>query len=284
MTSDSAHVPPTRRTELAAFLRTQRARLTPADVGLVTGSASGRRRTKGLRREEVAQLSGVGVTWYTWLEQGRDISASAQVIDALARALLLDQDQHRHVRELAGLPPPEPQAADDGMVPRLQLLVDAAMPSPASVYDSHFDYVVWNQAYARVRHDPAGLPPGRANMLWMMFTDPANRAQMVRWESAAQAVLSQFRTVVGRSPDDPRFAELVTALTEASPQFRDWWSAYPVRYFRPATIGIKHAKAGLIKLQMFQLRLVDQPDLIAVIQVPADEASLDRVKSLLTDG
>jgi len=279
--TDSPHLPATRRTELAAFLRTQRARLTPADVGLVTGNASGRRRTKGLRREEVAQLSGVGVTWYTWLEQGRDISASAQVIDALARALLLNQDQHRHVRELARLPPPEPQAAPGDVLPRLQLLVDAAMPNPASVYDSHFDYVVWNQAYARVRHDPSSLPPGRRNMLWMMLTDAANRARMVRWEQAAQAVLSQFRTAVGRSPDDPRFAELVAALTEASPEFRDWWAGYPVRYFRPATIGIKDPGAGLIWLQMFQLRLVDQPDMIAVIQVPADETSLGRVRSLL---
>jgi transcriptional regulator with XRE-family HTH domain len=279
--TDSPHLPATRRTELAAFLRTQRARLTPADVGLVTGNASGRRRTKGLRREEVAQLSGVGVTWYTWLEQGRDISASAQVIDALARALLLSQDQHRHLRELAGLPPPEPQAAPGDMLPRLQLLVDAAMPNPASIYDSHFDYVVWNQAYARVRHDPTSLPPGRRNMLWMMLTDAANRARMVRWEQAAQAVLSQFRTAVGRSPDDPRFAELVAALTEASPQFRDWWAGYPVRYFRPATIGVKDPGAGLIWLQMFQLRLVDQPDMIAVIQVPADEVSLGRVRSLL---
>ena len=281
MNTDSPHLPATRRTELAAFLRTQRARLTPADVGLVTGNASGRRRTKGLRREEVAQLSGVGVTWYTWLEQGRDISASAQVIDALARALLLNQDQHRHVRELARLPPPEPQAAPGDVLPRLQLLVDAAMPNPASVYDSHFDYVVWNQAYARVRHDPSSLPPGRRNMLWMMLTDAANRARMVRWEQAAQAVLSQFRTAVGRSPDDPRFAELVAALTEASPEFRDWWAGYPVRYFRPATIGIKDPGAGLIWLQMFQLRLVDQPDMIAVIQVPADETSLGRVRSLL---
>ncbi len=283
MNSHSPHVPPTRRTELAAFLRTQRTRLTPADVGLVTGNASGRRRTQGLRREEVAQLSGVGVTWYTWLEQGRDISASGQVIDALARALLLNPDQHRHLRDLAGLPPPEPQPAAGDLLPRLQLLVDAAAPSPASVYDSHFDYLVWNQAYARVRHDPASLPPGRRNMLWMMFTDAANRARMVRWEPAARAVLSQFRTAVGRHPDDPRFAELVTALTEASPDFRDWWPEYPVRYFRPATIGITHPDAGLIRLEMFQLRLVDQPDVIAVIQVPADEASLGRVSSLLAN-
>jgi transcriptional regulator with XRE-family HTH domain len=285
LTSDSPHLPPTRRAELGTFLRTQRARLTPADVGLVAGSASGRRRTPGLRREEVAQLSGVSVTWYTWLEQGRDISASAQVVDALGRALRLSPDQHRHLRELAGLPPapppPGPGASADDMLPRLRTLVDAAAPNPASVYDSHFDYLAWNEAYIRVRNDPASLPPRRRNMLWMMFTDPANRARMVRWESAARAVLSQFRAAAGRRPGDPRFAELVTALTEASPQFRDWWAEYPVRSFRPATIGIKHPRAGLITLQMFQLRLVDQPDLIAVIQVPDSETSLSRVRSLL---
>jgi len=274
-------VAPTRRTELAAFLRAQRARLTPADAGLPDGSASGRRRTPGLRREEVAQLSGVGVTWYTWLEQGRDISASGQVVDALARALLLGPDQHRHLRELAGLPPPDLPGPAGGLLPRLQLLADAAAPSPASVYDSHFDYLVWNQPYARVRHDPATLPPNRRNMIWMMFTDPGNRARMAGWQSAARAVLSQFRTAYGRRPDDPRFTELITALTQASPQFRDWWAEYPVRYFRPATIAIKHPQAGLIALQMFQLRLADQPDLVMVIQVPANQTYLARVTSLL---
>ena len=121
------------RSELGAFLRACRARLTPFDVGLPSGSASGRRRTPGLRREEVAQLSGVGVTWYTWLEQGRDISASVQVVDALARALLLTDDEHRHLRELAGLPPPSLPVLIDDMLPRLQRLVDAQAPCPASV-------------------------------------------------------------------------------------------------------------------------------------------------------
>ncbi len=120
-------------------------------------------------------------------------------------------------------------------------------------------------------------------MLWMMFTDAANRARMIRWESAALAVLSQFRAAVGRRPGDPRFAELVAALTEASPQFRDWWAEYPVRYFRPATIAINHPQAGLIALRMFQLRLVDQPGLVMVIQVPASETYLARVRSLLAD-
>jgi transcriptional regulator with XRE-family HTH domain len=271
-----------RRTELGAFLRVCRARLAPGDVGLPDGNASGRRRTPGLRREEVAQLSGVGVTWYTWLEQGRDISASVQVIDALARALLLTGDQHRHLRDLAGLPPPETPAADDDMLPRLQRLVDAQAPSPASIYDEHFDYLAWNESYAVVRHDPSTLPAGRRNMLWMMFTDPGNRARMLHWESAARAVLSQFRAAAGRSPGDARFDELTEALTQASPQFRDWWAEYPVRYFRPATIAIRHPGAGVIGLEMFQLRLIDQPRLIMVVQVPASAASLERVRSLLS--
>ncbi len=281
MTSSEPHAQQTRRRELAAFLRACRARLTPADVELPEGSASGRRRTPGLRREEIAQLSGVGVTWYTWLEQGRDISASTQVIDALARALLLNADQHRHLRELAGLPPPAPLVAASDMLPRLQLLVDAAAPSPASVYDEHFDYLVWNEPYTRVRHDPSTLAAPRRNMLWMMFTDPGNRARMARWEPAARAVLSQFRAAAGRRAGDPRFAELVAALTEASPQFRDWWAEYPVRSFRPVTVAVSHPEAGLIQLEMFQLRLVDQPGLIMVIQVPASSTSLARVRSLL---
>jgi transcriptional regulator with XRE-family HTH domain len=277
----STQAGPARRAELGAFLRACRARLSPADAGLPEGSASGRRRTPGLRREEVSQLSGVGVTWYTWLEQGRDVTASVQVIDALARALLLSADQHGHLRELAGLPPPQPAAPAGDMRPRLQLLVDAAAPSPASVYDEHFDYLAWNQSYARLRHDPGTLPASRRNMVWMMFTDPVNRARMVRWEASARAVLSMFRAAAGRHPDDPRFAELVAALSAASPQFRDWWAEYPVRSFRPAAIAVNHPEAGLIRLEMFQLRLVDQPSLIMVIQVPAGERDLARARSVL---
>lgn len=282
MTSDGLGALPARRTELGRFLRAQRARITPVDAGLAEGSASGRRRTPGLRREEVAQLSGVGVTWYTWLEQGRDISPSAQVVDALARTLLLNPDQHRHLRELAGLPGPEPEGPGAEMLPRLQTLVDAMVPSPASIYDRHFDYLVWNEPYLRVRHDPRELPADRRNMIWMMFTDPGNRARMTSWEPAARAVLSQFRIAADQHPGDTRFAELIAALTEASPRFRDWWAEYPVRYFRPATITIDHPQAGLIALQLFQLRLVDQPGLLMVIQIPVSEADRARVITLLT--
>jgi predicted kinase/transcriptional regulator with XRE-family HTH domain len=268
------------RGQLADFLRSRRARLTPAEVGLPGDSEPGRRRTPGLRREEVAELSGVGVTWYTWLEQGREITASPQVVDALARALRLSGDEHRHLRELAGLAAAPATSGDDTQA-RLQRLVDAVAPNAACVYDVHFDYLAWNEPYRRIRHDPAGLPAGRRNLLWMMFTDAENRARMTTWERAARALLSQFRAAAGRHPGDPRFGELTAVLTEASPQFRDWWAQYPVRYFRPARIRVRHPQAGRITLELFQLRLEDDPGLLMVTQVPADPASRDRVAALL---
>ncbi len=273
----------TRRTELAAFLRSQRARLRPGDVGLPEDAEPGLRRTPGLRREEVALLSGVGVTWYTWLEQGRKITASEQVVDALARALLLDPDQHRHLRVLAGLATSAGETPVDGALPRLRRLVDAAAPKIASIYDAHLDYVAWNAPYALIRHDPASLPADRRNLLWMMFADTESRARMVRWEPAARAVLSQFRAAAGRRPGDPRFATLTASLSEVSPEFREWWAAYPVRDFRPATIGIDHPEIGRLDLEMFQLRPVEHPDLLMVLQVPATEDALRRVTALLDD-
>jgi len=270
-----------RRAELAAFLRAQRARLRPADVGLPEDCDPGLRRTPGLRREEVARLSGVGVTWYTWLEQGRNISASEQVVEALARALLLDDDQRRHVRGLAGLATAVGETRIDDVLPRLQRLVDAAAPAIASIYDVHFDYVAWNTPYERLRHDPATLPGARRNLLWMMFTDAESRARIVRWEPAARAVLSQFRAAAGQRPGDPRFATIVAGLTEASPEFREWWAEHPIRYFRPATIKIDHPEIGQLDLEMFQLRPVEHPDLLMVLQVPRSRDDLHRVTSLL---
>ncbi len=270
-----------RRAELAAFLRAQRARLRPVDVGLPEDCDSGRRRTPGLRREEVAQISDVSVTWYTWLEQGRNISPSEQVVEALARALLLDPDQRRHLRGLAGLSTATGKTHIDEVLPRLQRLVNAAAPNIASIYDMHFDYVVWNTPYKRLRNDPAMLPADRRNLLWMMFSDAENRARMVRWESAARAVLSQFRAAAGQRPGDPRFATITAELTEASAEFREWWAEYPIRDFRPATIRIDHPEIGRLDLEMFQFRPVEHPDMLMVLQVPRSVDDLQRVTSLL---
>lgn len=268
------------RAELAAFLRARRAQVTQRDVGLPEDMEPGRRRTPGLRREEVAELAGMSLTWYTWLEQGRRIAASPQVIDALARALLLEPGQHRHLRRLAGLA----DLTEHGRPPaagRAQLLVDSLMPNVASVYDGHFDFVAWNVAYARVRTDPAELPEGRRNLLWWMFTDLRNRAMMRSWEPAARAVLSQFRAVVGRRPDDQRLTAIVTGLRAASPEFSAWWQEYPVNEFRPATIGLSHPAAGELDLRLYQLRMVEDPDLLLVLQLPATDETRSRIAKVL---
>jgi hypothetical protein len=279
MPSDEQTAAASRRRELAAFLRAQRARLQPADVGLPP--RPGQRRTPGLRREEVADLAGVGLTWYTWLEQARPIPASPQVVDAIARALRLDPDRHRHLRLLAELPVPPVQPPPVEIQPRLQRLVDAAAPSPAAVYDVHFDYLAWNRPYTRVRHDPAAFAPHRRNLPWILFTDAEVRARMRDWESAARAVLSQFRAAAGRNAADPRFTELVAELEDASPEFRQWWPDYAVREFRPVTILIDHPAAGRIALELFQLQMVEHPDLRFVVQVPVGAADLSRVGSLI---
>ncbi|WP_216911912.1 helix-turn-helix transcriptional regulator [Nocardia noduli] len=269
------------RAELAAFLRAHRAKLAPADVGLPPDLEPGRRRTPGLRREEVAEIAGVSHTWYTWLEQGRKIVASSQVVDALARALRLDAVEHRHLRTLAGLSDPTVERDVTEAISRMQRLADSMSPSLVVVHDSYFDFVVWNEAFRRIRTDPAELAPDRRNLLWWMFTDERNRAAMREWERAARAVLSQFRAVVGRRPDDARLAAIVAGVSEASAEFRTWWSEYPVRDFRPATIVIEHPEAGPIELALYQLRLVENPDLLLVAQLPATEADRARVAGQL---
>lgn len=267
-----------RRTELGVFLRAQRACLQPDQAGLDPGPRQ--RRTPGLRREEVAQLSGVGLTWYTWLEQGRDIPRSAQVIDALARALQLDPDRHQHLRALAA-PSPSPSLPADGELLRLQRLVDATAPTIASIYDVHFDYVVWNTPYIRVRHDPGKIAEDRRNLLWVVFTDPDVRRSMPGWEPAARALLSQFRAAAGQGAGSPRFAELVTVLTETSPEFQKWWADYPIRNFTPAIIPIDHPRAGRINFEIFQLRPVESPGLVITLQVPITDDDRQSVQSLL---
>lgn len=268
-----------RQAQLGEFLRAQRAKLQPDDVGLLPYGEPSRRRTPGLRREEVAELSGVGLTWYTWLEQGRDVAASRQVIDALARTLRLDADEHRHLRFLAGFVEPDEERADADRA-RMQRLVDAVLPNAASVYDAAFDYLVWNSAYVRLRHDPLEMPAARRNLLWMMFTDTDNRLRMPRWESAARAVLSQLRDAMGRHPDDPRLTALVAGLRAQSPEFRQWWSEYPVRRFRPATITIRHPSVGEVELELFQSRPVENPGLLLVVQVPATPIAAARLAAL----
>lgn len=268
-----------RKRELGAFLRARRERLKPQDVGLAAGG--GRRRTPGLRREEVAQLSGVGLTWYTWLEQGRDIPSSRQVIEALATALRLDDDDRSHLFELAGLRAAAQRSPGDKLPSLVQRVLDNLMPNPAYVFDQRLDILAWNAAQAKLWLDPAKVEPAERNLLWLIFTDTAVRELLVDWESAARNVLGQFRASAGRNGNDRRFAEIADRLRAVSPDFGKRWDSYPVAEFNVEVNELDHPLVGRIDLDLLHLRLVEHPTLTVVLQTPATAIDSARLATLL---
>ena len=205
-----------RRRALGEFLRSRRARLQPADVDLPPGR---RRRTPGLRREEVAHLAAIGPTWYTALEQGRDIHVSAHVLDSLARALRLNTTERAHLFALANREPLVEPGERAALTPALQALLDHHEPLPGYVMDQRWDVLGWNRAAAALFGDFATLPPAERNMVWLLFTAPRLRTLLVDWEAHAQQVLGQFRASWGRHADDPAFGELIGRLRQTSPEF-----------------------------------------------------------------
>ena len=213
-----------RRSELTDFLRNRRAQVTPRDVGL---PANGRRRTPGLRREEVAQLAGVGLSWYTWLEQGRDIKPSAQVLDALARVLRLNSAERAHLFHLARVELPLP-AGDypREAPPDLAHFVERVAPYPAYLIGPRTDVLAWNAAARGMLGEPTRGPDGRQNLLWWLFT--AEELSTEQRRATARSALARFRAEHARRIGDPDFAALLDALEEASEQFRAWWRRHEV--------------------------------------------------------
>ncbi len=207
-----------RRPELKDFLRNRRGRITPAEAGLPTG---GRRRTPGLRREEVAVLAGVGPSWYQWLEQGRDIAVSPQVLDSVARVLRLDDTERRHLYSLAGLNPPLPQAAPDvAYCEGLQRLIEAWAPHPATMLDRYWNHVAWNES-ARLA---LGMPDADRNCLVGFFRHERFRQGEGRarsWERIAPTVVAAFRASAAERPDDTGFREVIDELLRTSAEFAE---------------------------------------------------------------
>lgn len=214
------------RTELAAFLLARRERLSPADVGLPSG---GRRRTPGLRREEVAALAGVGLTWYTWLEQGREIGVSAAFLDSLARVLKLDAGERRHLFLLAhDRPPAEPGKTWCVVPPLVTRLMHDLAPHAAYVLNLRWDVLVFN-APADGLFGFSGYPAERRNLLWMLFTDPALRERFADWEQQAAQMLASFQRDFARANQQSDIQALVGALQKASPEFNQWWRQHDVQ-------------------------------------------------------
>ncbi len=263
------------RAELAEFLRTRRERVMPADVGLMQ---TGRRRTPGLRREEVAQAAGVGVTWYTWLEQGRQITVSAHFLDCVARALRLDPTERAHLftlaqdRRPAGLPEP-------AVGPALRRMLET-IAGPAYIATATLDVVAWNTTLAAVFGDLSPLPAADRNMLWLMFSSPAHRAAIPNWEETARAMLARFRVEFGRDRTDTRFKSLVERLEAASPEFRAWWPEHHVSFRSEGPKRFTIPGIGEMALDQNTFLLEQMPGMRLVVYSPADEASAARMAAL----
>ncbi|MDC0746775.1 helix-turn-helix transcriptional regulator [Polyangium mundeleinium] len=221
--TDTPRLP--RRVELAQFLRTRRARLRPADVGLPEGA---RRRTPGLRREEVARLADVGVSWYTWLEQGRDIHVSEPLLERLALALRLSPTERAHLFDLAhGRPAARPTISPDAVSVILQRVLDA-YPFPALVFTSRWDILAWNEPAVILFGDLGALPVEQRNGLWSMFMNPERRARMPGWEKDARRAVAGFRLDAARAADRTEFDALVAELSRVSPEFARFWGEHDV--------------------------------------------------------
>ncbi len=252
------------RRELAEFLRARRGALRPEQVGLPPGRG---RRTPGLRREEVAMLAGVSLTWYTWLEQGRRINASHDVLQAIGRALRLDDAGREHLIALTD--PGTSEVEDPEEAPSaLVRLLDALLPAPAYVLGPYWDFLAWNDAQARLYPRIDELAPPRRNLLWVLFADPATRDLIVDWDIHARQALAEFRAATTGVRNDPRMRTLVGLLTSASPEFGTWWSEHDVSGFETRLRRFDHPAAGRLTFEYQQLSPAEWPALRVVTQLP----------------
>jgi transcriptional regulator with XRE-family HTH domain len=259
--------------DLADFLRTRRARLAPRDVGLHPGL---RRRTPGLRREEVAELAHIGISWYTALEQGRDVRPSQQVLESLARALRLNADERRHLFTLAQQPIPPSSPAEEQVSPALHQMVRALDPNPAYVLGRRWDLLAWNSAADVVFAFGEIMPPHSRNLLWRIFTAPALRENHTDWERVTRGMIAQFRADSARYPGDPWFVELIADLQQQSATFREFWAQHDVLNLPSCHKEIDHPTLGYLEFEMMTLQEQTNADLKAVVYMatPATAATL----------
>lgn len=258
------------RAELAAFLRARRELVTPEQVGLPRGRG---RRTPGLRREEVALLAGVSVTWYTWLEQGRRITASTDVLRAIGRALRLDDAGQAHLLALSR--PADPAIEAPSEAPNaLVRLIDALHPAPAYVLGPRWEFLGWNDAQAQLYPQIERLDGIERNLLWVLFADPATKELIVDWDIHARQALAEFRagtsgsTAIGSIRHDPILTELIDRLTDRSPEFAAWWAQHDVAAFETRLRRFRHPIAGELTFEYQLLAPAEWPGLRVVAQLP----------------
>ena len=263
---------------LGAFLRERRARLDPTAFGF----SSSRRRTPGLRREEVAQRADVSATWYTWLEQGRGGTPSAEALDRIAAALALAPLEREHLFLLAqGRPPEVHVEAAEGVTPRLQRVLDALETSPAYIRTATWDVVAWNRAAAAVLADFGALPPERRNVIRRLFCDLELRAQLPDWERSARMMVTAFRTEVVRAGASARVEALVDELSRTSPEFRSFWQEHDVATFGEGSKHLWHPGTGRLAVDYSSFAVDGQPDLSMVVFSPTTSEDRERIQNLV---
>ena len=265
-------------TKLGTYLRDRRTRLDPAALGLPIG----RRRTPGLRREEVAQRARISPTWYTWLEQGRGGAPSADVLDRIASVLMLTEPEREHLFILGlGRPPAVSYRPFEGVSPRLQRVLDALTVSPAIIKTATWDVVAWNRAAAMLLTDYAKLPRAQRNILRLMFANPGVRAAQGDWLSVARYVVGAFRADATRAGANAEIAELVDELSRASPEFDTLWRANDVAAQGDGLKRLHHAELGLLELEFSAFAVDGRPELGMVVYNPADGDVENRIRAYL---
>jgi transcriptional regulator with XRE-family HTH domain len=265
---------------LGAYLRDRRAKLDAAALGF----PASRRRTPGLRREEVAQRAHISATWYTWLEQGRGGAPSADVLDRIARALMLTEVEREHLFLLGlGRPPEVRYREAEGVSPRLQRVLDALDPSPAMIKTLTWEVVAWNRAATVVLADYGDLPPEERNILRRIFCDPRSRAINEEWEHVARFVVAAFRADVARAGAGAEASvnALVEELSRRSPDFATMWAENDVRYYGDGIKTLRHPALGLVSFEYSAFAVDGRPDLGMIIYNPATTGDLERVRALV---
>ncbi len=262
---------------LGSYLRDRRTRLDPAAFGF-----SGRRRTPGLRREEVAQRSNISPTWYTWLEQGRGGAPSADVLNRIAHGLMLTEPEREHLFMLGlGRPPEIRYKAAEGVTPRLQRLLDSLEVSPALIKTATWDVIAWNRASAVVLTDYGALPVSDRNILRRIFCDPRVRAVQPNWAGLARSVVGAFRADVTRAGAFSAASELVDELCKASPEFAALWRENDVHVNGEGVKTLRHPVLGLVELEYSAFAVDGRPDLGMIVYNPVTSAFADHIRALV---
>lgn len=265
--------------KLGTFLRDRRMRLDPAAFGF----APGRRRTQGLRREEVAQRANISPTWYTWLEQGRGGAPSADVLNRIATGLMLTEPEREHLFMLGLGRPPEVRYRNvDSVTPRLQRVLDALDPSPAIIKTATWDVVAWNRAAAAMLTDYSKLPREQRNILRLMFGNPRVRQAQDDWQSVARFVVGSFRADATRAGAGAEITQLVEELCRISPEFEALWRDNDIVPAHGEGVKrLRHPDIGLIELEFSVFAVDGRPELGMIVYNPVTRADADRIQSLI---